>query len=117
VEAQGHDTTLTLVTADRALRPSTEQVVVATLRGEGIQAPGPLPLPPASQQPGKTTHLGGWQWILLWGQLFLATIIGACYLYRLGWSAAVTYLLTTPLLMMFGFLFFSAIDSLVPPTL
>jgi hypothetical protein len=90
---------------------------VATLHGQGIQAPGPLPVPPAGQQPGKTTQLGGWQWILLWGQLYLATIIGTCYLYLRRWSTAVTYLLTTPLLLTFGFLFFSALSSLLPPTL
>jgi sortase A len=110
---------LTLVTADTGnnpVRPTGENVVVARLAGPGLQAPGPLPLPAPGTRPGQTQLLSGWQWILLWGQLLIVTAIGAWYLYRRGWSASVTYLLTTPLILAFAFLFFGSVDSLLPPT-
>jgi sortase A len=111
---------MTLVTGgsgNNPLRPHYEDVVVARLTTPGLQAPGPLPLPAAGTRPGQTQMLGGWQWILLWGQLLIATAIGAWYLYRRGWSASVTYLLTTPLILAFAFLFFASVDSLLPPSL
>jgi sortase A len=108
---------MTMITAGPGIRPSTEQVVRAKLRGEGLQAPGPLPSPPAGQRPGQSTGESNWGWILLWGQALVLTLVGAWYLYRRGWSAAVTYLLTTPLLLTFAFLFYGAVDTLLPPTL
>jgi len=110
---------MTLVTAGSGnpLHPRYEQVVTARLTNPALQAPGPLPLAAAGTRPGQTQMLGGWQWVLLWGQLLIATVIGAWYLYRRGWSASVTYLLTTPLILAFAFLFFASVDSLLPPTL
>jgi sortase A len=111
---------LTLVTGgsgNNPLHPNSENVVVARLTSQGLQAPGPLPLASAGTRPGESSMLGGWQWILLWGQLLILTAVGAWYLYRRGWSASVTYLLTTPLILAFAFLFFASVDSLLPPSL
>jgi sortase A len=111
------DSRLTLITSDPAYRASHELVLTAKLQGEGLTAPAPLPLRPAGQRPGQSTLMGGWGAVLLWGELLLAAIIGAWYLYRRGFSPAVTYLLTTPVLILLSFLFFSSVDALLPPTL
>ena len=119
VAAATHDNRLTLITADPAYRPQREIVVVAALQApEGIRVPALLPVPPAGNQPGKSTDLGGaWGLMLLWGQLFLAALAGTVYLYRRRWNTAVTYLLTTPLLIALAILFYGSVDSLLPPSL
>jgi len=117
VAAPTTDSRLTLITSDPPYRASDELVLTAKLQGEGLTAPAPLPLRPAGQRPGQSTLLGGWGPVLLWGELLLAAIAGTWYLYRRRFSPAVTYLLTTPVLILLSFLFFGAVDSLLPPTL
>ena len=119
VAAATHDNRLTLITADPAYRPQREIVVVAALQApEGLRVPALLPVPPPGNEPGKSTDLGGaWGPMLLWGQLFLAALAGTVYLYRRRWNTAVTYLLTTPLLIALAILFYGSVDSLLPPSL
>ena len=112
------DSRLTLITSDPAYWARHELVVVFKLKGgKGLQAPGPLPLRPAGQKPGLSSGSVPWGWILLWGQLLLITIGLTVYLYRRGWSTAVTYLLTTPVLITLAVLFYESVDTLLPPTL
>jgi sortase A len=116
--ARTTDSRMTLITADPGFGWSNEHVVVAKLTGQGLQAPGPLPLRPPGVAPGKSTELNGrWGPILLWGELFAIVLCVAIYLYRRRWNRAVTYLLTTPLLIALAVLFFRAVDTLLPPTL
>jgi sortase A len=108
---------LTLITADPLLA-RREVVVVALADGEPVQAPGPLPLRPAGERPGRSTSVNGrWGPMLLWGQLLALTAAVAAYLYRRGWSPSVTYLLTTPVLITLAVLFYGSIDNLLPPSL
>ena len=108
---------LTLISAASSFRPSKEWVVVAKLVGKAYQASGPLPLPPAGSQPGASTMTGAWGGILLWGELLLATIVLTWVLYRRRFAPAVTYLLTTPVLIALTYLFYGALATLLPPTL
>jgi sortase A len=118
VVAATTDDRMTLITSASAYRPGNELVVVAKLQGKGLQAPGPLPLRPLGERPGRSTLLNGrWGAILLWGELFALTLAVTLYLYRRRWSPAVTYLLTTPILITLAVLFFRAVDTLLPPTL
>lgn len=107
---------LTLISADSSFRPSSERVVVAKLEGEGLQSRSRLALPAPGEIPGKSTGGISWGPILLWGELFLVAIIASVYLYWRRWSAAVTYLLTTPVLITLAFLFYGAIDTVLPPS-
>jgi sortase A len=112
------DDRLTLITADSGLHPTRELVVTARLDGEGLQAPGPLPLRPSGQRPGSTPDAsGGWALIALEGQLLVLTAAAAAYLYGRGWNPAVVYLLTVPLLIALAILFYGAVDPLLPPVL
>jgi hypothetical protein len=80
--------------------------------------PAPLPLVPGGLKPGRSTLIDGrWGSILLWGELFLLALAGTIYLYRRRWNLAVTYLLTTPILITLSILFFRAADTLLPPSL
>ena len=115
--AASTDARLTLITSDPAYHPDRELVVVATMHGQGLRAPGPLPLRPLGDRPGRSTNLDGWGSILLWGELLAAAIGGTLYLYRRRWNPAVTYLLTTPVLITLAVLFYRAVDGLLPPTL
>jgi sortase A len=117
VVAASSDARMTLITSDPAYHPGHELVVVAKMQGEGLQAPGPLPLRSLGDRPGRSTNLDGWGSILLWGQLLAAAIAGTLYLYRRRWNPAVTYLLTTPVLITLAVLFYRAVDGLLPPTL
>jgi hypothetical protein len=118
VVAATTDDRMTLITSASAYRPGNELVVVAKLQGKGLQAPGPLPLRPLGEQPGRSTLMNGrWGAILLWGELFALTLAVTLYLYRRRWNPAVTYLLTTPILITLAVLFFRAVDTLLPPTL
>ncbi len=108
---------LTLITADPAYAPTQEIVIVAALEGQALQAPGPLPLAPAGEQPGLSAGNSGWGFVLLWGELLLAAIGGTWYLLRRRWSPAVTYLLAAPVLITLAFLFYGAVDGLLPPSL
>ncbi|HYW28618.1 MAG TPA: sortase [Gaiellales bacterium] len=118
VVAPTKDDRLTLITAASGVHPSSELVVVGKLEGQGLQAPGPLPLRPAGLHPGASSGVGGsWGSLLLWGQLLLITIAAAVLLYVRRWNAAVTYLLTTPLIITFAIMFYGAIDALLPASL
>jgi sortase A len=108
---------ITLITSDPAYHPDHELVVVAKMHGDGLRLPGPLPLRPPGDRPGRSTNLDGWGSILLWGELLAAAIGGTLYLYRRRWNPAVTYLLTTPVLIALAVLFYRAVDGLLPPTL
>jgi sortase A len=114
---QGKASLLTLITSDPAYTAQQELVVVAKLKGHGLQAPGPLPLPPPGEQPGKTTNESQWGRILLWGELLAVAIGVTWYLLRRRWSTAVTYLLAAPILIALAFLFYGAVDTLLPPSL
>jgi sortase A len=116
--AATQDDRLTLITAASGIHPSSELVVVGKLEGQGLQAPGPLPLRPPGLHPGASSGIGGsWGSLLLWGQLLLITIVAAVLLYVRRWSPAVTYLLTTPLIITFAIMFYGAIDALLPASL
>jgi sortase A len=116
--ARSTDSLMTLITADSGFGPPDERVVVAKMTTQGLQAPGPIPLNPPGVVAGKSTELNGrWGPILLWGELFAIVLAIAIYLYRQRWNRAVTYLITTPLLIALAVLFFRAIDTLLPPTL
>ena len=119
VAAATTDDRLTLITAAGPFyRPDSETVVVAKLHGDGLQAPGPLPLRASGELPGSSTQLNGrWGSMLLWGFLLAAAIAAALYLYRRRWNAAVTYLLTTPVLITLAILFYRSVDTLLSPTL
>jgi sortase A len=114
---QGTANRLTLITSNPPHQATGEIAVVAKLVGKGLQAPGPLPLPPPGEQPGKTTNDGQWGRILLWGELLAVAIGVTWYLVRRRWSLAVTYLLATPILIALAFLFYGAVDTLLPPSL
>jgi sortase A len=117
VAAPTTDDRLTLIGFDPGLG-SNERVVTASLQGKGLQIPAPLPLVPSGLKPGRSTLIDGrWGSILLWGELFVLTVAGTIYLYRRRWNLAVTYLLTTPILITLSILFFRAIDTLLPPSL
>jgi sortase A len=118
VAAPTTDDRLTLIGLDPGLGSPTERVVVASLQGKGLQVPAPLPPAPAGLRPGRSTLMDGrWGAILLWGELFLLALAGTAYLYRRRWNLAVTYLLTTPILITLSILFFRAADTLLPPSL
>jgi sortase A len=117
VTAQTKGNHLTLITAASSFRPSKEWVVVATLVGRAYQASGPLPLPPAGYQPGSSTMTGSWGGILLWGELLLVALVTSWVLYRRRFSPAVTYILTTPVLIALAYLFYGALATLLPPSL
>ena len=92
--------------------------MTAALQAQGLAVPAPLPPAAAGQRPGESNGLAGrWGWMLLWGQLLLAAVVGSAYLYRRGRHRAVVYLLTTPVRIVLAVLFYGAIDSLMPPTL
>jgi sortase A len=114
---QGTTSRLTLITSDPAYRATGEIAVVAKLRGKGLQAPGPLPLAPTGERPGQTTNESEWGRILLWGELLAVAIGVTWYLLRRRWSTAVTYLLAAPILIALAFLFYGAVDTLLPPSL
>jgi sortase A len=116
VTAPTGENRLTLITASSGLARS-ETVVVAKLDGDGLQAPGPLQLPPEGFHPAKSSGVSPWGAVILWGELFALAIFGAWRLYRRGWNTPITYLLTTPILLTLAFLFFGAVDSLLPPSL
>ncbi len=107
---------LTLISAASSFRPSKEWVVVASLEGKGFQA-RTLPSPPAGVQPGESTLTGAWGAILLWGELLFTAIAITWVLYRRRFAPAVTYLLTTPVLIALAYLFYGAIATLLPPAL
>jgi sortase A len=117
VTAQTKGDHMTLITAASSFRPDQEWVVVATLVGKAYQAPGPLPLPPAGYQPGSSTMTGSWGGILLWGELLLVALVVSWVLYRRRFSPAVTYILTTPVLIALAYLFYGALATLLPPSL
>jgi sortase A len=114
---QGTANRLTLITSSPPYQATSQIAVVAKLNGKGLQAPGPLPLAPAGEQPGKTTNESQWGRILLWGELLAVAIGVTWYLLRRRWSIAVTYLLATPILIALAFLFYGALDTLLPPSL
>jgi sortase A len=118
VVAPSKDDRLTLITAASGIRPASELVVVGKLEGQGLQAPGPLPLRGTGVHPGASSGIGGsWGSLLLWGQLLVVTIAAAVLLYVRRWSTAVTYLLTTPLIITFAIMFYGAVDALLPASL
>lgn len=115
--AQTKGNHLTLITAASSFRPDKEWVVVATLVGKAYQASGPLPLPPAGYAPGSSTLTGSWGGILLWGELLLVALAITWVLYRRRFSPAVTYILTTPVLIALAYLFYGALATMLPPSL
>jgi sortase A len=116
-QGTGTGSRLTLITSDPPYTAQQEIVVVAALKGKGLQAPGPLPLPPPGEHPGQTTNESQWGRILLWGELLAVAIGVTWYLIRRRWSTAVTYLLAAPILIALAFLFYGAVDTLLPPSL
>jgi sortase A len=117
VVAPSTDARMSLITSDPPYHPGHELVVTAKMQGQGLQAPAALPLRPLDERPGRSTNLNGWGSILLWGELLAASLAGTIYLYRRRWNLAVTYLLTTPVLITLSILFYRAVDGLLPPTL
>jgi sortase A len=116
------DNRLTLVTANPEYQASERLVVVAELEGEPVEvegAPDPEQLastPLTPDESGLTRDVTAWAPILLWGELLVAAIVAAGLLYR-RWRRWPTWLLTTPVILAFAFLWYESLNRLLPSTL
>jgi LPXTG-site transpeptidase (sortase) family protein len=91
--------------------------VIAELDGKaagGTRARNSVTLTP--DELGRNRDPSAWGPVLLWGELFVAAAVVAALLYR-RWRRWPTWLITTPLLILFGVLWFEAITFLFPSTL
>lgn len=117
---------LTLVTANPPYRASERLVVVAELEGDPIgvgrssasqdepQVGDAIILTP--DELGRDRDTAAWAPALLWAELLAIAVIVAAILYR-RWARWATWLLTTPPILLFGFMLFESINRLLPSTL
>jgi sortase A len=113
--AQTQDARLTLITATPAFRWNGELVLTAKLNGKPLATSTNISARPAGQEVGKTTGANPLAGILLWGEVFLASVIAAFLLYR-RWSLVATFLITTPIMVTSLYLLFENLARALPPS-
>jgi sortase A len=113
--AQSQDARLTLITATPAYRWNGELVLTAKLNGKPLAISTNISARPAGQEVGKTTGANPLAGILLWGEVFLASVIAAFLLYR-RWSLVATFLITTPVMVTSLYLLFENLARALPPS-
>lgn len=111
---------LTLVTANPPYTAIDRLAVIAELQGKPVAPVDTLAkqqtIPLSDDEFGRTRDSTAWAPALLWGELFVATIVLIPILY-LRWSRWPAWLITTPILLALGCLFFESVSRLLPSTI
>jgi sortase A len=107
---------LTLITSDPAYVPTHQVQVLAQLVTQPLAPPSQVQLAVGAVRNGSGVDDRAFAPVLLWGELLIATLVLAWFLYR-RWSPSATHLITTPILLALIFLLFSSVDRLLPATL
>ena len=107
---------LTLITSDPAFHPNRQVQVLAQLVTQPLTPTSEIELAVGAVRNGSGVDHLAYAPVLLWGELFVATLVVAWVLYR-RWSPWATHLITSPILVALMFLLFSSIDRLLPRTL
>jgi sortase A len=107
---------LTLITSDPAYFPTGQVQVLAQLVTQPLAPPGETQMAVGAVRNGSGIDDRAFAPALLWGELFLAALFLAWFLYR-RWSPWATHVITTPIVIALMFLLFSSVDRLLPATL
>jgi len=115
VTAPSTDDRITLITANPEYLWRSELVVVGLLESKPLASTENLRPRIPGAKPGLTSWVTPLAPILIWGELFLLTLIAAGILYRV-WRPVPAYVLTTPILVASLYLLFENLARLLPPS-
>jgi sortase A len=107
---------LTLMTGDPAWMPSQRLAVIAALQTRPYSAPIGRPRELKAGETGTSGDDLSGTGLLVWALLLLLVTSGATWLY-LTWAGWSTWLLSTPVLLALGYLFYESLTRLLPATL
>jgi len=111
------DNRLTLVTSNASLAPSSRVVAIARLDGFAVNVHvSAIRVPPTSER-ALSGDGGSLVPAIVFGILLVAGIVVTTRLYRRWHQRWPTYLMTTPVLIVFAILFFQDLARLLPATL
>jgi sortase A len=109
---------LTLVTSNPEFRADERLAVIAELEGRPVATTDKASRQVAldDDELGRTGDRSAWGGVLLWGEVLVAAVVTAALLYQ-RWRRWPTWLLTTPIILASGYLFFTSVQRLLPSTI
>jgi sortase A len=117
VLSSSSDNRLTLLTSDPAFLANGRLGVIASLEGDAMAAPVLVhPVSLTGNETGLAGDVGGMPAVIVCGEILAVALGLAWFLYR-RWNRRVTYLLTTPVILVLLFVLFENLDRLLPGTL
>jgi len=115
VTASTTDNRITLITANPEYLWRSELVVVGLLEGKPLASVTNIRQRIPGVKPGLTSWVTPLAPIIIWGEVFLLTLVAAGILYR-TWQPVSAYVITTPILIASLYLLFENLARLLPPS-